>query len=75
MSQIYLSTVPEAYSFYKKYGFVNTSKYSNCNDGCIMRKYLNTSGGRKTRKRKTKTRKTKTKTRKTRKRKPAHRKR
>jgi hypothetical protein len=70
MSQIYLTTVPEAYSFYKKYGFVNTSKYSNCNDGCIMRKYLNTSGGRKTRKRKTKT-----KTRKTRKRKPAHRKR
>jgi hypothetical protein len=78
MSQIDLSSVAEAYSFYTKYGFVKTSKDINtstdikkipCANGCTMRKYLNTSGGRKTKTRKTKTRKTKT-----RKRKPARRK-
>ena len=51
MSQIYLSSVPEAYGFYRKYGFFNiNSKDIGCNDGCIMRKYLNRGGGRKTRK-------------------------
>jgi hypothetical protein len=75
MSQIYLTSVPEAYGFYKKYGFVNTSKDVNCNLVCTMRKYLNTSGGRNTKTRNTKTRKTKTRKTKTRKRKQACRKR
>jgi hypothetical protein len=67
MSQIYLTSVPEAYGFYKKYGFVNTSKDVNCNLVCTMRKYLNRKkGGKKTRKTSTKrTKRTKrTKTRK-----------
>lgn len=61
MSQIYLSSVPSAVKFYKKYGFLKYSQEGQ--DGLsIMRKYIDKKNGgatiktRKTKKRKTKTR-------------------
>ena len=55
MSQIYLSSVPSAVKFYKKYGFLKYSQEGQ--DGLsIMRKYIDKKNGGAT----IKTRKTKT---------------
>jgi hypothetical protein len=70
MTHIYLRSVPKAYDFYKKYGFLKYGQECTY-DGCIMRKYINRKkGGKNTRN----TRITRIRTNKTKKRKSTRRK-
>jgi hypothetical protein len=52
MTEIYLTSVKSAITFYEKYGFTKYDKL--CNDMCIMIKSLKKRGGRKRKTRKNK---------------------
>jgi len=52
ITEIYLTSVKDAITFYKKYGFIKQD--NDCNDMCIMMKTLKKKGGRKRKTRKNK---------------------